>query len=71
MIEKKYEVNEFQIALFISLRAFYEDFGEALPPHISEELKKLVYLLRQFLDVDNNYGDIISEKYYRVVKYEN
>lgn len=70
MIEKEYEVNEFQVALFISLRAFYEDFGETLPTHINKELKKLICLLSEFLDEDHKHGDIISDKYYRKVKYE-
>ena len=70
MNEKTYEVNELRVTLFNTLRALNDTFVLSLPSHIEEEFKRLIELVGEYLDVDNNYGDILKEQYYWKVVYE-
>lgn len=70
MDEKTYEVNELRVTLFNTLRALNDTFVLSLPSHIEEEFKRLIELVGEYLDVDNDYGDILTEQYYWKVVYE-
>ena len=70
MNEELYEVNEFQVTLFFTLKALYYDFGESLPSNIGKKFEELIDLVSEYLDVDNGHGDIVKEQYYRKVVYE-
>ena len=44
MSEELYEVNEFQVTLFFTLKALYYDFGESLPSNIEKKFEELIDL---------------------------
>ena len=45
MKEITIEINEYQLVIYHTIRALYEDYGSALPPKIEKELENFVNLL--------------------------
>ena len=70
MNEELYEVNEFQVPLFFTFKALYYECGESLPSNIEKKFEELIDLVSEYLDVDDEHGDILKEQYYRKVVYE-
>ena len=65
------EINEYQLVIYHTIRALYEDYGSALPPKIEKELENFVNLLGNYLE-DDVEGDIEEQIFYRktIYKYE-